>query len=177
LVIDVRAGGVPLAQSGGPMVPFYGSDDVPGTQAGDLAGLPGKGFAKIMEGRINDQGPTLRPVLFIDAEATAEDTTIKSGTTDLSQYAFRIPPDLPIGTPITVEARLIYRRAFRALAVTKGWTQTPSGGPIEIPVASSQATLISAGTQPTGVPGPGPLALVLLALSLLGAGAVVTRMR
>lgn len=177
LVLDVRANGVPLAQSGGSVVPFYGSDDVPGTQPGDLAGLPGKGFAKIMEGRINDQGPVVRPVLFIDAENTAENTIIPSGATDSSQYAFQIPPNLPVGTPITVEARLIYRRAFRALAVTKGWTQTPSGGPIEIQVANTQTNLISAGTQPTGVPGPGPLALVLLAMALTAAGVWVARQR
>lgn len=175
LVIDVRANGQPLLQTGGPVVPFYGSDDVAGTQPGDLAGLPGKGFAKIMEGRINDQGPVVRPVLFIDAEATAENTIIPSGATDTTQYAFQIPADLPVGTPITVEARLLYRRAFRALAVTKGWTQTPSGGPIEIEVASTQASLISAGTEPVGVPGPGPLALLLLALGLVGGGAWLAR--
>jgi len=59
--------------------------------------------------------------------------------------------------------------------VTKGWTQTPSGGPIEIEVASTQTSLISAGTEPVGVPGPGPLALLLLALGLVGGGAWLAR--
>ncbi len=175
LVLDVRADGQLLTQTGGPVVPFYGSDDVPGNQPGDLAGLPGKGFAKVLEGRINDQGPVVRPVIFIDAERASEDTVIPSGATDSSVYSFQLPANLPVGTEITVEARLLYRRAFRALAVTKGWTQTPSGGPIEIEVARQELTLASAGSSPTGVPGPGNLALVLLALGLFGLGAVLVR--
>jgi nitrate/TMAO reductase-like tetraheme cytochrome c subunit len=177
LVLDVRANGQPLAQTGGPVVPFYGSDDVAGVQPGDLAGLPGKGFAKILQGRINDQGPVLRPVLFIDAESTLENTVIPSGTTDNSVYSFQLPPDIAVGTPITVEARLLYRRAFRALAVTKGWTETPSGGPIEIEVARQSLSLAAAGSAPASVPGPGTLPLVLLALGLFGLGAVLVRRR
>ena len=37
-----------------------------------------------------------------------------------------------------MDVKLLYRRAWRALAVTKGWTQTPQGGPIEIEVAGQQ---------------------------------------
>lgn len=175
LVLDVRANGQPLTQVGGPSVPWYANDDVPGVQAGDLAGLPGKGYAKILEGRINDQGPVLRPVLFIDAETLVENSVIPSGSTDSSQYRFTLPANLPAGSTISVDARLIYRRAFRALAVTKGWTETPSGGPIEIEVARVQSSLLSSGELPTEVPGPGPLALGLLALLLLGVGVLVTR--
>ena len=175
LVLDVRAGGQPLTQTGGQVVPFYGSDDVPGIQAGDLAGLPGKGFSKILQGRINDQGPVVRPVLFIDAESVAENSVIPSGTTDTSIYSFQIPSSVAVGTQITIEARLLYRRAFRALAVTKGWTQTPSGGPIEIEVARNNLSVVAAGTMPTGVPGPGNLALILLALGLFGLGAALMR--
>lgn len=175
LVLDVRANGVPLAQTAGPTVPWYANDDVPGVQPGDLAGLPGKGFAKILRGRINDQGPVVQPVLFIDAEGIVENSVIASGTTDASQYQFALPSNLPAGSAITVEARLLYRRAFRALAVTKGWTETPSGGPIEIEVARVQQSLLSSGSQPTGVPGPGPWALVLLALALLAMGVGLAR--
>jgi hypothetical protein len=173
LVLDVRANGQPLTQTGGPVVPWYADDNVPGVQPGDLAGQPGKGFAKVLEGRINDQGPVVRPVLFIDAERVAENTIIPSGATDVSNYAFAIPADLPVGTEITVEARLLYRRAWRALAVTKGWTETTSGGPIEIAVAQSQSSVLSAGTRATGVPGPGGLSLLLLAMAMLGIGAAV----
>jgi len=175
LVLDVRANGVPLTQTAGPTVPFYGSDDVPGVQAGDLAGLPGKGFAKILQGRINDQGPVVRPVIFIDAESVFENTIIASGTTDSSVYSFQIPSNLAPGTEITVDARLLYRRAFRALAVTKGWTETPSGGPIEIEVARQNLSVIATGTTAAGVPGPDMRWLALLALGLLGFGAMLIR--
>ena len=56
LWITASIGGQPLAQVAGPTVPFWGSDDVPGDQPGDLAGQPGKGFAKVLEGRINGAG-------------------------------------------------------------------------------------------------------------------------
>ncbi len=174
LSLDVRANGVPLPQQGGPVVPFYGSDDVPGTQPGDLAGLPGKGFAKVLEGRINDQGATVRPVLFIDAERLASDTVIPSGATDRSTYAFSLA-GVTAGTPITVDARLVYRRAFRALAVTKGWTVTPSGGPIEIEVGRQQISAVAQGTSAIGVPLLGRWALVLLGLGVLLVGLWVTR--
>ena len=131
--------GQPLAQAAGPTVPFWGSDDVPGEQPGDFAGLPGKGFAKILEGRINGQGPTVRPVLFIDAEGVFSNTLIPSGATDTTTIEFQLPPGVPPGAKVAIEARLLYRRTFRALQVTKGWTQSAHGGPIETEVARQAA--------------------------------------
>lgn len=135
LVISASRGGVPLTQAWGPSIPFWGSDDVPGQQPGDYAGQPGRGFARIMEGRINGAGPVVRPVLFIDAENVFSDTLIQAGQTDTTQLAFSFPPGAQPGDLIDVTVRLLYRRALRATAVTKGWTQTPQGGPIEIEVA------------------------------------------
>lgn len=135
LVISASRGGVPLTQAWGPTIPFWGSDDVPGQQPGDYAGQPGKGFARIMEGRINGAGPVVRPVLFIDAENVFSNTLIQAGQTDSTQLAFSFPPGAQPGDLIDVTVRLLYRRAFRATAVTKGWTQTPQGGPIEVEVA------------------------------------------
>jgi hypothetical protein len=134
VLLDVRVDGEPLAQTRGPVLPFWASDDVPGVQPGDYAGLPGKGFAKVLQGRINGEGPVQQPVLFIDAEAVLSDTGIPSGSTDVSEYRFAIPPGLAQGAVAQVDARLLYRRAWRALAVTKGWTQTPGGMPVEIEV-------------------------------------------
>ncbi len=134
-MLIVRAktrGGAPLAQAFGPTVPNWADDDVPGVQFGDFSGLPGKGYAKILSGRINGVGPTVTPVPFIDAESMVL-TTIPSGTTDTSVYRFTLPPGVNL-SDIDVDAKVLYRRAFRALAVTKVWTQTPSGGPIEIEV-------------------------------------------
>jgi len=173
LVIEASIDGVPLAQVGGPTVPFWGSDDVPGTQPGDFAGAPGKGFAKMLEGRINGQGPTVRPVLFIDAEGVFSDTLIPSGATDISQYRFSLPAGTPETAQVRVEARLLYRRAWRALAVTKGWTQTPGGLPIEMQVQRieqfrSLASLGSGLTPPVAIPVGGERFALWMVLAMLG---------
>ena len=102
-------------------------------QAGDFSGLAGKGFAKLLSGRINGVGQTVTPVLFIDAESLIS-TTIPAASTDSSSYRFTLPAGVNLAD-VDVDARLLYRRAFRALSVTKGWTLTPSGGPIEVEVA------------------------------------------
>jgi hypothetical protein len=148
LVLDVRLNGVPLAQLAGPTIPFWGSDDVPGEQPGDYAGWPGKGFARVLEGRINGQGPVVRPVLFIDAEGVHSDTTIPSGDIDFSEYRFALPAQAMEGDVVEVDARLLYRRAWRALAVTKGWTETPGGMPVEIEVQAIQSDLVLGGIAP-----------------------------
>jgi hypothetical protein len=135
LVVTASRLGVPLVQASGPRVPFWADDGVPGQQPGDYAGQPGKGYARILEGRINDAGPTLRPVLFIDAEGVYSDTLLASGQADTSTLVFALPPGTQPGDTALVTVQLLYRRAFRATAVTKGWTQTPQGGPIEIEVA------------------------------------------
>lgn len=135
LLVSASFQGTPLTQTSGPTLPFWADDDVPGPQPGDYAGQPGKGFARILEGRINGAGPVVRPVLFIDAENVFTDTLIPAGQTDTSTLTFALPPGIQPGNVIDVAVRLLYRRAFRATAVTKGWTQTPAGGPIEITVA------------------------------------------
>ena len=165
LSVDVQAGGMTLAQTGGPQIPFYGSDDVPGVQPGDLAGTPGKGFAKVLQGRINGQGSPVQPVLFIDAETTQSDTLIPSSTTDTSVYRFAVPAGFT-GT-VSVDARLLYRRAWRALAVTKGWTVTPGGMPVEIEVAAEQRQLaVESGFNLSAIPTLGIPALLILILSV-----------
>ena len=130
--------GTPLVQTSGPTIPFWADDDVPGTQPGDHAGKPGKGFAKVTEGRINGTGPVVRPTLFIDAEALYSNTLIPSSTTDNTTVTFALPPGAQPGWLIDVSVKLLYRRAWRALAVTKGWTLTPQGGPIEIQIDEKQ---------------------------------------
>jgi nitrate/TMAO reductase-like tetraheme cytochrome c subunit len=132
LVISAKTrSGVALQRLSGPVVPAWANDDVPGVQSGDFAGLPGRGYAKILEGRINGQGPVVRPVLFIDAEAVAEDSTIAAGAEDVSNYRFALPAGVT-SAQVDVEARLLYRRAFRALAVTKNWSITPRGTAVEV---------------------------------------------
>ncbi len=172
LVVSALWNGQPVAQVAGPVVPFWGSDDVAGDQPGDLAGLPGKGFAKILEGRIDGQGPVLRPVLFIDAEGGAfSDTLIPSGATDNTQLEFQLPPNVPPGAVVDVEARLVYRRTFRAIQIAKGWTQSAHGGPIEIEVARQALSVTSNGTGTVlDVPALSPRGLLLMALLFAALG-------
>lgn len=172
LVIEARWNGVPLAQLAGPTVPFWADDAVPGHQDGDWAGAPGKGFAKVLEGRINGQGPVVRPVLFIDAEGVWADTLIPAASVDATVVELALPAGARPGDAVEVTARLLYRRAFRALAVTKGWTETPQGGPIETEVAANSLTVVleGGGGGVVEIPALGPLGLVLLAAALALAG-------
>lgn len=173
LVITATVNGQPLTQVAGPVVPAWADDDVPGRQPGDYAGEPGTGYGKIMEGRINGQGATVWPVLFIDAENVRELKKVHSGETDTTQVEFALG-GAQTGDALHVEARLLYRRAFRALAVTKGWTETPQGGPIEIQVQANNLDLQVTGAV-VDVPAAGPSAL--LAFALLTATAALFLLR
>jgi hypothetical protein len=142
LVASATYESTPLTQLVGPTVPDWADDDVEGKQDGDYAGQPGKGFAKILQGRINGQGAVTSPVLFIDAESVLSDSEIPAGATDTTALQFAVPPQVTAGQAVHVTVKLLYRRAFRALAVTKGWTTTPQGGPIEIEVARSEFDVV-----------------------------------
>ena len=143
LVIEARVGGQSLTQVAGPVVPFYGSAEG-SNEPEDVAGLPGRGYARVLEGRINGQGPVEFPVLFIDAENVQSDTRIPSGASDFSSYRFSLD-NIPPLTEAEVSARVLYRRAWRDLAVTKNWTETPRGGPVEIEVAREERIVDLAG--------------------------------
>ncbi len=150
---------------------------MPGDQPGDLAGQPGKGFAKVLEGRINGQGPVVRPVLFIDAESVYSLTTIPSGTIDTTEVEFALPPGTAPGSTVEVTAVLLYRRAWRAVAVTKGWTETTHGDPIEIEVARNEATLAVTGQGIVEIPALSGVGLAIAAALLALAGLLALRRR
>ena len=133
LLVQVTRNGVRLTQSAGPTVPWWADDEVAGTQAGDWSGWPGLGFAKILQGTVS--GVVTKPVLFVDADTVVENTLLAAGATATADLAFPLPANSQVGDVIAVEVSLLYRRAFRALAVTKGWTTTPQGGAIETEVA------------------------------------------
>jgi hypothetical protein len=168
LVITATVNGQSLVQVAGPTVPVWADDELPGQQPGDYAGAAGTGYAKIMEGRINGQGPVVWPVLFVDAENVRELRKVPAGGSDTTEVAFALPGDVAPGANLHVEARLLYRRAFRALAVTKGWTETPQGGPIEIEVQANSLDLEVITGGVIDVPAAGPLALSVFALALAG---------
>ena len=120
----------------------------------------------------NGVGEVVRPVLFIDAESLFENSVIPAGETATSVLEFALPEVLGVGDTAVVSARLLYRRTFRALAVTKGWTETPQGGPIEIEVAREhfEVPLESSREIPiptTTYPGSLVLAFALAAAALL----------
>lgn len=88
---------------------------------GYYSGLPGKLFAKVLE------ASGTAPVLFTEATGVQFDTRILPLATDTTDYTF----DIPAGTDdIEIRARLIYRRAFRSVIDSKGWTTTGNGDPL-----------------------------------------------
>ncbi len=174
LVLRAEVNGQPLVQVAGPTVPDWADDGVPGHQAGDYAGEPGKGFGKILEGRINGQGPVVWPVLFVDAENVRFLNKVPAGGTDTTEVEFALPGNVEPGANLHVEARLLYRRTFRELMVTKDWTTTPQGGPIEIEVQSTIQDLAVAASV-IDVPIAGSASLLFFALLLAGVAIGVLR--
>ncbi|MBN1284619.1 MAG: carboxypeptidase regulatory-like domain-containing protein [Anaerolineae bacterium] len=106
LVVEaLDAAGAPLALHAGPVNPAY---------SGDYGGLPGKTFAKVLRDEWTGETPTgayWRPVTIV------EDTRLAALATDTTRYTF----DAPAGAAVTVNVRLIFRRAFSALMKQKGW--------------------------------------------------------
>ncbi len=107
LVVEaLDAGGKRLPLSQGPVNPAW---------AGNYAGQPGKSFAKVLKDEWTGETPTAaywRPVSIV------EDTRLAAMATDTTGYTFA----LPAGQAAQVKVRLIFRRAFQALAEQKGWT-------------------------------------------------------
>ena len=130
----------PLAFESGDTLPAWTSDDVPGRDPGDYDGLPGRGYVKLLSGKINGEGETLAPVPFIDAEEELAFTAIPPGATDIGQYTFRLPDTARVGDTLTFRATVIYRRTFRAIAVAKGWTELTMDEPWERRVTDVTAT-------------------------------------
>lgn len=90
---------------------------------GYYSGLPGKLYAKV----IHDSSGHF-PTFFTDAAGFVFDNRIPALATDTTYYAFSVPPE---GGTYHVRARLIYRRAFRALVDAKGWLTDGHGAPLE----------------------------------------------
>jgi len=113
LLVQARdAQGHLLEQLDGPTVPPWGGVGDP--NQGYYAGLPGKGFAKVLEEvwtGISPSGAYWNPTRVLS------DNRIAAFATDRSRYAFAAPTQ----GEVTVEATLLFRRAFIALADRKGW--------------------------------------------------------
>ena len=94
-----------LALSEGPALPEW---------AGNYTGAAGKVYARVLQDQWTGEAPTAaywRPVKEI------ADTRLAAFATDITEYVF--PADGE--RPVTVEARLIFRRAYQRLMEQKGW--------------------------------------------------------
>ncbi len=121
LLVTARdAQGRPLAYLGREVVPSWGGEKSPistlrvQSPISNYAGQPGKGFAKVME---DWEGESPAPP-WRNGIRVLSDNRIPAKATDISHYPFALPPD---SGAVTVEAKLIYRRAFKAWADLKGW--------------------------------------------------------
>jgi hypothetical protein len=103
-------------------LPYSGTqtvDDLGGVgdpEQGYFAGLPGKFYARVL----HDPGGQ-SPAFFTEATGVVFDNRIPALGSDATQYRFDL---LPGGGVWAVNARLVYRRAFRSLIDAKGWTRT-----------------------------------------------------
>lgn len=86
---------------------------------GNFAGLPGKLF-----GRINTDGVN-EAQFFSEAVGIVTDNRLVPFQPDVTDYRFTAPAGA-----VTVNARLIYRRAWRNLAKTKRWRVDGHGAPL-----------------------------------------------
>jgi hypothetical protein len=122
LVVEAHdADGRALALVSGGRVPEWAGRGLLGAAPDprDLAGVAGKGFAKVLSDRIEYPADRPRgrsvaaafPTPYWRPAAVASDTRIPAGETDVSDYAF----DLNGAAPgrVTIRTRLIYRRTFR----------------------------------------------------------------
>lgn len=89
---------------------------------GEYAGTAGKMYAKVANTLAGQKAP-----IFTEAETPVYDTRIAPLATDTTNYVFTVPGG---ASDLRVRARLIYRRAFKAIVDTKGWNKTGLGDPL-----------------------------------------------
>lgn len=108
LILVVEA----LDPAGNPLPLLEGS--VNPAYSGDLAGLPGRTFAKVLRDDSTGETPT---AAFWRQTTIVEDTRIAALATDTTSYTFAAPA----GQAVTVNVRLVFRRSFYELQQQKGW--------------------------------------------------------
>jgi len=117
------ADGKPLPLRDGPLLPEW---------TGNYAGQPGQYYAKILEDEWTGESPTAsywRDIRLV------EDTRLPAFATDVSRYTFAAPAE----GSATVEARLVFRRAFQQLMEWKGWDDPD--------ILMEEETIIAAATR------------------------------
>jgi len=157
LVVSATAAGQPLIPYGGPVVPSWGGT---GTAAQDYGGAPGRGYARILEELWTEASPT---VAYWSPTVLDADTRIPALGQDVSQYDFLAPA---AGGTVQIGATLLYRRAFRQLALWKQWN---------VPDILMNQSAVSLAASSSGL---APLAVVHAATLAAGAplapGAIAT---
>jgi hypothetical protein len=111
-VTATDANGVRLALLEGPTIPDWGGEGDP--DEGYYAGLPGVGFAKILMELWTEVSPT---GAYWNPTVVVSDNRLAAFATDASDYTFAAP----MQGAVTVEVRLLFRRAFIELMDQKGW--------------------------------------------------------
>jgi hypothetical protein len=112
LVKALDADGKTLKFLDGPTVPEWGGVGDP--DKGYYAGLPGKGFAKIlmeMWTGISPSGAYWNPTKIVS------DNRLAAFASDVSAYEF----EMPSNGQVKIEAMLVFRRAFKQLMDQKSW--------------------------------------------------------
>ncbi len=89
---------------------------------GYYAGRPGKLYAKV-----NHDASGNSPTFYTDATGVVFDNRLAALESDATSYTFTIPQGMG---DFRVRARLLYRRAWRALVDAKQWTQDGHGNPL-----------------------------------------------
>ena len=114
LLLVVRA-----LDGGGNALPLVDGGVLP-DWAGDVAGVAGEGFAKILRDTLTGEEPTYSHWRMVEL---VEDTRIPAHGTRSSSYRFAAPggSGSQAEERLTVEVRLVYRRAFQQLQAWKGW--------------------------------------------------------
>jgi Carboxypeptidase regulatory-like domain len=120
VVLATDRAGTPLAARSQRVVPNWGGTADPhlgqaeNLAAGRLAGLPGKGYARVLV----DEN-LAENVLFTEA-VSAFDSRIPADATDHTAYEFALPAHWQ-KQDVRVTARLYYRRAFKPVADQRRW--------------------------------------------------------
>ncbi len=132
LVRPTDPSGRPLPLVSGPVVPDWGGVGDPGD--GDYAGLPGKGYAKILEELWTGTSPS---GAYWNPTRIVEDSRLAALASDTTTYVFFAPQ----GRSITTDIRLIFRGAYKELMNQKGW---------DIPdIVMERQVLVTQGSSPT----------------------------
>ena len=100
----------------GPIIPDWGGIGDP--SKGYYAGLPGKGYAKILKERWTGFSPS---GAYWNPTDIVSDNRLAAYESDVSQYKFSLPQE---NTAI-VDIKLYFRRAFIELMDQKNWDSTP----------------------------------------------------